>query len=75
MPSLGQIHYSERTHADAWGRNGSMKQVGLDLRHIQASDEVWLRCINSLGDVSNSARLVVPRAQVPALIEALEKLR
>lgn len=71
------IQYPERTEVDARGRNGTFQQHGLSVAAFYSPNkqEIWLRAITSRKDISQSARLVVPRSQIPALIEALERLK
>lgn len=67
---MPRITYEKPAERLALGRNGYSYQHGLEL--WGGEDEVELMPVNSKGGTTR-ARLVVPKADIPALIEELKR--
>ena len=72
---MTRLKFSRKLPWGAWGRNGGVGVSGLELLHLQGEDTVNLYIINSRGKSSPSVRIPVPKEDIPALIDALEKFR
>lgn len=58
----------------AWGRNGELKQKGIDVNPI-GNDYVNVWPINSRGEVSTAVMLQIPYESIDAVIELLQRAK
>lgn len=67
-----RIDFAKPAQAMNLGRNGWTHAHGLLIdNHPTHRDEVWIRPINSRGEVTK-ASLIIPQASIPDLILALQ---
>jgi hypothetical protein len=58
----------------AWGRNGQVASSGIDVCLWGGDRVIALRNINSKGDISDAARLVLPVTAIPELVAILQRI-
>jgi hypothetical protein len=66
------LEYGKETHRQGRGRNNYFQQHGIEIM-LSLNDEILLTPITSKG-ASDSARLVIPRNHLSAVIKALSDL-
>jgi hypothetical protein len=69
-----KIKFSSPVEFESLGRNGYIKTTGVDISTIGEND-VWFEPINSKGNVSDSARVVVSVSDLDQIIKFLTDIR
>lgn len=67
------IRFKVPPRFDHKGRNGYLKAGGVVVTDV--GGEIFIEPLNGRGDLSEAARLVVPKEHLPDLIAALEALK